>query len=119
MSDEPTLCLTAEGVTYCVRFDRWDSLQSERARWHYTIRANHVRVEGDDLTTVGEPVLATAMETLLTFLSAAMEGRQYRLRTGSAGENEDLFPAELLDELECIDPDQVALLGDYVAGSDE
>ncbi len=34
---------------------------------------------------------------LLSFLSAAAESRQYRERTGRTGENEELFPADVVD----------------------
>ncbi len=37
------------------------------------------------------------MGALLSFLSAAAESRQYRERTGRKGENEDLFPAPVVD----------------------
>ena len=46
---------------------------------------------------------------ILDFLAAAVESRQYRERTGRTGENEDLFPAHIVDwavdhssEIECL-----------------
>ena len=35
--------------------------------------------------------------SILCFLEAALESRDYRVRTGRPGENEDLFPAWVLD----------------------
>lgn len=44
-----------------------------------------------------EPTEREMLDTLLAFLEAALESRRYREETGRPGENEDLFPAELLD----------------------
>ena len=44
-----------------------------------------------------DPMPREMLGTLLAFLSAALESRSYRERTGRAGENEDLFPADMLD----------------------
>jgi hypothetical protein len=119
MNDEPTLTLVADGVAFSVQFDRWDALQNDRARWHYRIHARELRHEASDLSTVGEPRLADALSSLLTFVSAAVESRQYRERTGHEGENEDLFPAELLDVLSGFDADEITLLAHYVDGGDD
>lgn len=56
-----------------------------------------------------EPSEESMLDTLLAFLSAALESRARRARrarTGRAGENEDLFPSDMLDWL---DPDDVEL----------
>lgn len=49
---------------------------------------------------------------ILSFMLAAGESRKYRERTGEPGENEDLFPAHIVDwitdnydELECLSSD--------------
>ena len=47
-----------------------------------------------------DPMPREMLGTLLSFLSAALESRSYRERTGRAGENEDLFPADMLDACE-------------------
>lgn len=44
-----------------------------------------------------EPSEREMLGTLLGFLGAALESRDCRENTGRAGDNEDLFPAELLD----------------------
>jgi hypothetical protein len=44
-----------------------------------------------------DPMPSEMLGTLLSFLSAALESRSYRERTGGGGENEDLFPADMLD----------------------
>lgn len=47
-----------------------------------------------------DPMPREMLGTLLNFISAALESRGYRERTGRAGENEDLFPAAMLDACE-------------------
>lgn len=44
-----------------------------------------------------EPSENEMLRTLCGFLSAALESRAYRERTGREGSNEDLFPADCLD----------------------
>lgn len=48
-----------------------------------------------------EPSEEDMVRTLLHFVGAAFESRAYRLSTGREGENESLFPAEMLDALAC------------------
>ncbi len=59
-----------------------------------------------DLTLRGNPSIEDAFETLLSFMSAAVESFRYK---GMDGENADLFPAEVTEalsqvsfELECV-----------------
>lgn len=56
--------------------------------------------------------------SFLSFLGAAMEGRSYREQTGRDSENEDLFPAGMLDALGAVDvsEDDVTLAGMEVEG---
>ena len=62
-------------LTFSVQFDRWDSLQANRARWFWTVTDGEVSASGDDLTTVGDPLAPDALETLLSFAeNAAMMG---------------------------------------------
>jgi hypothetical protein len=63
--------------------------------------------EGDDLQGFGG--LQAMFESLLSFLGAAAESYAFRMRTGEQGENEDLFPAPVVewahqnsDELDCL-----------------
>lgn len=44
-----------------------------------------------------EPSESEMVKTLLSFLSAACESREFRERTGLEGENEHLFPSDCLD----------------------
>ena len=44
-----------------------------------------------------EPSEVEMLSTLLGFLSAALESREYHERTGTKTENEDLFPSALID----------------------
>ncbi|MGE3483456.1 MAG: hypothetical protein AB7L09_01865 [Nitrospira sp.] len=44
-----------------------------------------------------EPSEEEMLGTFLSFLGAAIESRLFRERTGREGDNEDLFPADLLD----------------------
>lgn len=46
---------------------------------------------------VGGSPLIEAFRSLLSFLSAAAESRNYRERTGREGENEDLFAGPIVD----------------------
>ena len=47
-----------------------------------------------------DPEPREMLGTFLAFLSAALESRSYRQRTGREGENEDLFPPAMLDAFE-------------------
>jgi hypothetical protein len=47
--------------------------------------------------------------SILGFLSAALESRSFRVRTGMQGENEDLFPAFVLDAFDGLS-DEVSML---------
>lgn len=77
MSKQPTLTYdTGEGITFSVEFDRWDALQTNRARWRWVVQCGDVSDEGDDLTTVppdGAAHYPQALGALLSFLSAARE----------------------------------------------
>lgn len=103
MTQDTVLSITDRGVTYTVWFDRWDAFQSDRARWHYSITGPFPDVTGDDLTTVGDPLYAPALETLLCFLSAFLE-------SGPDGENANLFPAHLRDYLDADDVNNLRYL---------
>lgn len=48
------------------------------------------------------PTSREMLGTMLAFLEAALESRSYRLMTGRGGENEDLFPADMLDACEAF-----------------
>lgn len=63
-----------------------------------------------------EPSEEEMIPTLLSFLSAAIESREYRERTGRDGENEDLFPAELLDWA-CQHADEIGFTAMEEAGA--
>lgn len=45
----------------------------------------------------GHGGIEDVFEAILSFLGAAVESRQYRERTGEMGENEDLFPPDIVD----------------------
>jgi hypothetical protein len=57
----------------------------------------------------GRGSVAKGLASLLSFLEAAIESRQYRERTGRGGENEDLFPAHVLDWA-CGHADEITML---------
>jgi hypothetical protein len=82
----PTLSYTTDGITASVSFDRWDSLQHDRARWNYRFAAvdDSFSCVGDDLTTVGDPSYTEALRALLSFLEAWCESSE-------DGENSSLF----------------------------
>jgi hypothetical protein len=122
----PTLTLDAEGVRYAVTFDRWDALQTNRARWCWsvgTIDGDGWR--GDDLTTVAlanddngypRPNMADALASLLTFLGANVDAIEHEQRTGRPAESADLFPRDLFDRV-ALDSDLLAALAADVNGA--
>jgi hypothetical protein len=60
------------------------------------------------------------LESLLSFLGAAAESYQYRMRTGRTGENEDLFPPAVV-EWAAENADEIGMLqcdleeGDFIS----
>lgn len=75
-----------------------------------------------------EPEESDMLPTLCSFLSAALESRSYRERTGRAGENEDLFPTECLDACEehsdeiglaSMDPEECPTSGEVAGTMDD
>ena len=91
-----SLTYTDEGISASVRFDRWDSLQSDRARytWTFTDAEGNVLGTGDDLTIVGDVRESVALHTLAGFLAAWCES------TPTHGENATLFPKSMLDNVD-------------------
>lgn len=78
-------------------------------RWTCTVVTPMVETEWTD-NDLSEPACRTAgkseddndrdmLRSLLSFLGAAIEGAEYRARTGRESDNEDLFPAEMIDAL--------------------
>lgn len=64
-----------------------------RARYRYYIDAPGLEHTANDLKSgCGGGSLQEGMESLLSFLSACVESRNYSRRTGRDGENSDLFP---------------------------
>ena len=70
-----------------------------RTRYHYSIDGiGRKSYTGDDLQSgAGGGGLQDGLETLLSFLEAAAESYGYRMRTGRAGENEDLFQPKVVE----------------------
>ncbi len=71
-----------------------DELGGYRQRYTYTIAANGWEYVGNDIRSgvsaeIDEPGM---LGTLLGFMGACAESRQYRDRNGYDGENVDLFP---------------------------
>src|SRR3990167_2996986 len=63
-----------------------------RYRWHVDLPSGDY--SDDDLRSgVGGGSLQEGLASLLSFLGAAGESLKYRERTGSPGDNEELFPA--------------------------
>lgn len=54
--------------------------------------------------------IAEGLSSLCSFLSAAAESYSYRMRTGRPGENEDLFPAAIV-EWAYQHADEISLFG--------
>jgi hypothetical protein len=122
----PTLTIDADGARYSVTFDRFDALQTNRARWCWTIgeTVGAPIAEGSDLTTVCDvdehgyprPILADALATLLSFLGAAIDGHEHEQRTGHTSETADLFPRSLYERLS-IDGDYLSSLAEEIRGA--
>lgn len=113
------LSYNVDGLAFQVKFDRWDSLQSNRAIWTWTIRETTYQPGGDylpdgevlatgtDLTTVGEdPCEADALRTLGHFLTAWLEAVE-RDNAGQTAENPDLFPRTILEKVDASTFEQV------------
>ena len=67
----------------------------DRYRWHIDLPEGEF--SDDDLQSGCQGgSLAEGLSSLLSFLTAAAESYRYRERTGREGENEDLFPAEVV-----------------------
>lgn len=68
-----------------------------RTRYRYFIDGPDFEHSDNDLQSGCQGGgLQEGLESLLTFLGAAAESYGYRLRTQCQGENEDLFPAEVV-----------------------
>lgn len=57
-----------------------------------------------------EPGEDEMLRSFASFLAAALESRSYRYRTGFTGENEYLFPVQLLDWAELFE-NEISMLG--------
>lgn len=69
-----------------------------RLRYRYFIDSPDFEYSNDDLKSgCGNGDLQSGLASLLSFLTAAAESLSYRLRTGRTGENEDLFPANVVE----------------------
>lgn len=85
--------------TVSVEYDgqSWDpetGLGAWRRQYRYVITANGWQYVGNDIQSgVGAEIDEPGMlGTLLSFMGACAESRQYRDRNGYGGENVDLFP---------------------------
>lgn len=69
-----------------------------RSRYLYYIDIPAGEFSGDDMQTgCCGGSLQEGFSSLLAFLGAAAESYSYRTRTGRTGENEDLFPAPVVE----------------------
>jgi hypothetical protein len=66
-----------------------------KTKWQYFIDIDGQENSGADLAGWGDT--QEMLATLLSFLGAAAESYAYRQRTGRDGENEDLFPAAVVE----------------------
>lgn len=66
-----------------------------KPQWFYAIDVDGWSEKGADLYGWGDH--REMVGTLLSFLSAAAESYNYRMRTGRPSENEDLFPARVVE----------------------
>lgn len=115
---QASLTYAVDGLAFQVKFDRWDSLQNDRANWEWTIRettrvdgeslpSGEILATGTDLTTVGEAIESKALNSLAGFLSAWCDA--VRAYDGeSRPENLDLFPDKLLTRVDVDTWDQLA-----------
>ena len=109
-NQNPVLTMRDMGFDISVWFDRYDG---DRSRYGYRIvgqdhrDGDPVYAEGDDLSECGDPDLVSALRSLLSFWSAAIESYP-------DGENASLFPAELLSL--GIDSDNVTYTASWLGG---
>ncbi len=89
-----------------------DALGGYRQRYTYTIAANGWEYVGNDIysgvsASVDEPGM---LGTLLSFMGACAESRQYRDRNGYGGDCSDLFPEHVGQW--CVDySDDIGMVG--------
>jgi hypothetical protein len=98
-------------VTFHVE-DTWTASREGRAVFEWRAETEDELWLAQDLCgpVIGEPSEDEMLETLLSFVGAALESRAYRERNGlpfdaSRDDNEQLFPSELLDQLDANDVD--------------
>ena len=111
------MTIVDNGTHYHISFDRWDSLQNDRARWSWEIYSETAGriAAGDDLTTVpqaGVPNYAEALGTLLSFASACAESQDSATR----GENANLFDCEFSEY--GLGADDLSVLAECVEGGE-
>ena len=93
-----------------------------RQRFQYYIdvppQPRRIEYESDDLTGIGN--LQSAMGDLLAFLGAAADSYNYRMRhkDDEPGENEDLFPPDVVKWAARHD-DEISILGSEIEESEE
>jgi hypothetical protein len=77
----------------------YDGAASGRAlyRYHIDLPDGTEHSAADLRSGVGGGSLQSGVESLLSFLGAAAESYDYRLRTNRKGENEDLFPPAITE----------------------
>ncbi len=69
-----------------------------RTQWRYYLDGAGLNYSCDDLKSgVGGESVQQAFESLLSFLGACAESTAYARRSGSAGENADLFPPNVAE----------------------
>jgi hypothetical protein len=83
-----------------ILLDAVDTDRDGRTVYGYSIRIDGVTpfYQARDLKSGCQGGTETeGLASLLSFLSAAVESRRYRESTGREGDNESLFPAEVVD----------------------
>jgi hypothetical protein len=100
-----------------VSFDRWDGDHAQYAWTVQSLSTPDIRAAGTDLRLgAGQLSDAAALRSLLDFLAAWIESRDYQRRTGTASDNHDLFPEALAPLADVLDSDRLAVLAEETFG---
>lgn len=94
----PGLRVPAHGSLTEISIEIAGDTRDGRTRYRYYIDSPDFEYTSDDLKSGCQGGdLQEGLSSLLSFLGAAAESCAYRLRTGRTGENEDLFPANVVE----------------------
>ena len=93
----------------------WVSYSNDNSVFYFDFPDGTEYVVHDFYPGMGAHDIASIFAAMLSFLSSALESRDYRIRTGRRGDCEHLFPAHVLDHFECL-ADDIGMLQSELEG---